>query len=132
MSRGPEPAGRSGIGSSNSRFQPRSVTGLDRLAQPLHGEFDVLRLQLAPALDLSLVMVLGEALEVFRGQPPGCRALLGKYPQTIIFLRRPEFPSQCCYFPFAFILNRELPSEIRRAWARALTADTVRPRRSIP
>jgi hypothetical protein len=30
MSRGPEPAGRSGIGSSNSRFQPRSVTGLDR------------------------------------------------------------------------------------------------------
>jgi len=32
------------------------------------------------------------------------------------------------HFPFAFILNRELPSEIRRAWARALTADTVRPR----
>ena len=33
-----------------------------------------------------------------------------------------------CYFPFAFILNRELPSEIRRAWARDLTADKVRPR----
>jgi hypothetical protein len=25
-----------------------------------------------------------------------------KYPQKIIFLRPPEFPSQCCYFPFAF------------------------------
>jgi hypothetical protein len=23
-------------------------------------------------------------------------------PQTSVFLRRPEFPSQCCYFPFAF------------------------------
>src|SRR5258708_33246172 len=32
------------------------------------------------------------------------------------------------HFPFAFIPNRELPSEILRAWARALTADAVRPR----
>ena len=41
MSRGPEPAGRSGIGSSNSRFQPRSVTGLDR------GETDGLSIRTA-------------------------------------------------------------------------------------
>ena len=31
---------------------------------------------------------------------------------------------------FAFIRNRERPSAIRRAWARALTAFTVRPRSS--
>jgi len=59
------------MGSSNSRFQPRSVTGFDRLTQPLHGEFDVLRLQMAPALDHSLIPLLGEALEVFRGVPAG-------------------------------------------------------------
>jgi hypothetical protein len=68
MSRGPEPAGRSGIGSSNSRFQPRSVTALNRLAQPLHRKFDILRLQLAPALDLGLVPLFWEALEILRGQ----------------------------------------------------------------
>ena len=34
---------------------PGSAAALDRLAQPLHGEFDVLRLQVAPALDLRLV-----------------------------------------------------------------------------
>ena len=64
MSRGPEPAGRSGIGSSNSRFQPRSVTALNRLAQPLHRKFDILRLQLAPALDLGLVPLFRKALEI--------------------------------------------------------------------
>src|SRR5260370_32626168 len=79
MSRGPEPAGRSGIGSSNSRFQPRSVTGLDRLAQPLHREFDALRLQMAPALDFGLVPLLWKALEIFRGQLPGGRALPGEF-----------------------------------------------------
>src|SRR5258708_16505782 len=25
-----------------------------------------------------------------------------KHPQTIVFLRRPKGPCQCCYFPFAF------------------------------
>src|SRR5258706_5918878 len=79
MSRGPEPAGRSGIGSSNSRFQQRSVTGLDRLAQPLHREFDALRLQMAPALDFGLVPLLWKALEIFRGQLPGGRALPGEF-----------------------------------------------------
>src|SRR5258708_39763092 len=76
MSRGPEPAGRSGIGSSNSRFQPRSVTGLDRLPQPLHGEFDILRLQVAPALELGLVPLVREALVIFPNCLPGGRALL--------------------------------------------------------
>jgi hypothetical protein len=32
------------------------------------------------------------------------------------------------HFAFAFTRNRERPSAIRRAWARALTATTVRPR----
>src|SRR5437660_12251731 len=44
-----------GIGSSKRRFQPRSATGVDRHAQALHGDFDILRLQVAPALDLGLV-----------------------------------------------------------------------------
>src|SRR5258707_12097988 len=78
MSRGPEPAGRSGIGSSNSRFQPRSVTGLDRLPQPLHGEFDILRLQVAPAFELGLVPLVREALVIFPNCLPGGRALLGE------------------------------------------------------
>ena len=33
----------------------------------------------------------------------------------------------CGHFAFAFTRNRERPSAIRRAWARALTAFTVRP-----
>jgi hypothetical protein len=36
--------------------------------------------------------------------------------------------TRCGHFAFAFTPNRERPSEIRRAWARALTATTVRPR----
>src|SRR5260370_20429597 len=52
---------------------------IDRLAQPLHRELDVLRLQLAPALDFGLITVLREALEIFRGKPPGGRAVLGEF-----------------------------------------------------
>jgi hypothetical protein len=51
-----------GIGSSKRRFQPRSATGalavVDRLAQSFHSELDVLRLQLAPTLDLRPVALL--------------------------------------------------------------------------
>ena len=36
--------------------------------------------------------------------------------------------TRCGHFAFAFTRNRERPSAIRRAWARALTAFTVRPR----
>ena len=36
--------------------------------------------------------------------------------------------TRCDHFAFAFTRNRERPSAIRRAWARALTATTVRPR----
>ena len=80
----PEPAGCRGIGSSNSRFQPRSTIGplatiLDRLPQPLHSELDILRLQLAPAFDLSPIARLGEALEIFLGMFPGGRALAGEF-----------------------------------------------------
>jgi hypothetical protein len=55
-------------------------------------------------------------------------ALCEKHLQPIVFLRRPRDPCQCRYFRFAFILIRELPRGIRRAWARAITAVTVRPR----
>src|SRR5258705_7412549 len=34
----------------------------DRFAQPLHGEFDILRLKMAPAFDLGLVPVLRQAI----------------------------------------------------------------------
>ena len=64
-------------------FQSRSVvTGpppSNRLAQPLHGELDILRLQMAPALDFGLVSILWEALEVFRGQLFGGRPLPGEF-----------------------------------------------------
>src|SRR5258705_2494039 len=52
---------------------------LDRFAQPLHAELTILRLQLAPSLDLGLVPVLRETLEVFRSQLPCGRALLGEF-----------------------------------------------------
>src|SRR5207253_3411197 len=71
-----------GIGSSNRRCQPRSATAgaiRDRLAQPLHGEFDILRLQMAPALDLGLVPPFQKALEIFRSQLLCGRALLGEF-----------------------------------------------------
>jgi hypothetical protein len=55
----------SGIGSSKRRFQPRLATGVDRLAQALHRKFDVVGLEMAPALNLCLVPILGEALKVF-------------------------------------------------------------------
>ena len=41
---------------------------------------------------------------------------------------RPPCGQRCGHFAFAFTRNRERPSAIRRAWARALTAFTVRPR----
>jgi hypothetical protein len=44
------------------------IVGVDRFAQPLHNEFDIVRLQMAPALDLGQVLILREALEVFRGE----------------------------------------------------------------
>src|SRR6266404_5343895 len=57
----------SGMGSSKRRFQPRSATGFDRLAQPLHRKFDILRLELAPAFHLGLVLLFRKALEILRG-----------------------------------------------------------------
>ncbi len=46
----------------------RESVALARLAQPLHRELDILRLQMAPALDFGLVSIFWEALEIFRGQ----------------------------------------------------------------
>jgi hypothetical protein len=42
------------------------TAGVDRFAQPLQSELDIVRLQMAPALDLGLASILREALEVFR------------------------------------------------------------------
>ena len=52
---------------------------IDWLAQPPHGVFDILRLQLAPAFDLGPVLLLREPLEIFLGMVPGGRALLGEF-----------------------------------------------------
>jgi hypothetical protein len=48
---------------------------LERVAQPLHGEFDIFRLQEAPSLDLRQVPVLREALEIILGHLSGGRSL---------------------------------------------------------
>jgi len=52
------------------RGEPNSESAgaVDRFAQPFHCELDVLRLQLAPALDLGLVALFRKALEIFRCQ----------------------------------------------------------------
>jgi hypothetical protein len=42
------------------------IVGIDRFAQPLQSELDIVRLQMAPALDLGLVSIFREALEMFR------------------------------------------------------------------
>jgi hypothetical protein len=46
---------------------------LDRVAQPLHGELDIRRLQIVPAFNLCLISVFWETLEIFDGQLSGCR-----------------------------------------------------------
>src|SRR5712672_1980798 len=56
-----------------------AAAALDRLPQPLHSEFYVLRLQMAPALDFGLVPLFWKALEIFRGQLFGGRALSGEF-----------------------------------------------------
>src|SRR5258708_37963966 len=48
-----------------------------------------------------------------------------KHPQTIIFLRRPKGPCQCCYFPFAFTSPEPLFREARRAFGRPKDCDGV-------
>jgi hypothetical protein len=65
---------RSGV----TRLRPgaESAAQLDRLAQPLHDEFEVLRLQMAPVLELGLVPLVREALVIFPNCLPGGRALL--------------------------------------------------------
>jgi hypothetical protein len=42
------------------------IVGIDRFAQPLQSELDIVRLQMAPSLDLGLVSILREAREIFR------------------------------------------------------------------
>ena len=57
---------------------PASRSSIDWLAQPFQGEFDVGRLQVAPALDPGLVSVLWVALEILIGGLSGHRALPGE------------------------------------------------------
>ncbi len=47
------------------------IVGVDRFAQPLQSELDIVRLQMAPALDLGLVSILREALEDSMGVDSG-------------------------------------------------------------
>jgi hypothetical protein len=53
--------------------------------------------------------------------PPSIHSAWRRSPTCSLWTR-------CGHFAFAFTRNRERPSAIRRAWARALTATTVRPR----
>src|SRR6478736_2071355 len=52
---------------------------LDRFAQPLHSEFEALRLEMAPALYLSLELLIGISLEIFPYRSSGGRALLREF-----------------------------------------------------
>jgi len=52
---------------------------IDWLAQPSHGELDILGLQLPPAFDLGPVLLLREPLEIVLRMVPGGRALLGEF-----------------------------------------------------
>src|SRR5258707_1520025 len=60
----------SDIGSSNLRFHPRR-SATDGLAQPLHRELEVLRLEMAPAFYLGLELLLEVSLEIFPYRLPG-------------------------------------------------------------
>src|SRR5438093_3759614 len=48
-------------GKIQKQQQKCESSAVDRLPQPLHGELDILRLQVSPALDHGLVAVFGEA-----------------------------------------------------------------------
>jgi hypothetical protein len=47
------------------------IFGIDWFAQLLQSELDIVRLQMAPALDLGLVSILREALKIFRSELSG-------------------------------------------------------------
>jgi hypothetical protein len=51
---------------------------LDRVAQPLHREFDISRLQIAPAFNLGLISILRVSFEIFLGELPRVRLLAGE------------------------------------------------------
>jgi hypothetical protein len=51
---------------SRFRIAQIMIVGVDRFAPALHNKFDVVRLQVAPALDLGQISILREALEVIR------------------------------------------------------------------
>jgi hypothetical protein len=62
--------------------EQRSATGLDRFPQPPHRECDILRLQLAPAVDLGVVALFRKALEIFRDQTFGGVRSLVNFSRT--------------------------------------------------
>jgi hypothetical protein len=66
------------------------IAGVDRFAQPLHNEFDIVRLQNAPALNLGLILILWEALEVFHRKLPGRRTYSGELVPDERVLRHSE------------------------------------------
>jgi hypothetical protein len=79
-SEGPKAAPREGSASIPG------AGAVNRLARPPHGEFDFLRLQLSPALDLSLITVLRKAPETFRGLLSGVIEVPGEFlPDERVF-----------------------------------------------
>jgi hypothetical protein len=54
------------------------IAAVDRFTQPLHGEFDIFRLQMSAALDLGLVSGFWKSFEILFGQPAGGRSFTGE------------------------------------------------------
>ena len=50
-----------------------------RFAQPLHREFNIIALDVGPALDLSLIAVFREALKIFPRNLPGSLYFAGEF-----------------------------------------------------
>jgi hypothetical protein len=60
----------------------RLVTSFDRLAQPLHGEFDGLRREVVPGLQLGLELLFRKALEIFPYYPLAVELSLVNFSRT--------------------------------------------------
>jgi hypothetical protein len=72
------------MGVSSAAHQSAGSIG----SQPSHSEFDVLRLKVAPALDLGLIPLVRKTLEIFRGQLFCGGALpLVNFSERIVWLR---------------------------------------------
>jgi hypothetical protein len=62
------PASPGSVGGVGGEFRQAFLFRIDRLAQALHSELDVVGVQMPPALDLSLIPVLRKAFEILLGE----------------------------------------------------------------